>query len=256
MPALRSNHAFVTLVLATALTACGGSSHLMAEAPQPVQPLAPSQNAATVVFMRPSGLGFAINFTIVDQSGRFVGEAVAESHFAVTVPPGEYLFIADAENTDVVHANLAPGLIYYINVAAQMGALSAGVNMDPVKPTEPEWREIPKSLAESKRLIAMLSSGQTELNSDPSKLRKMVDDGKRKWAEFSPAEKAMHALELGDGAGLRPSPPPMPQYQTGAPQPQYQPAVLQSPPLQQPPTATPQQYTPAPVTPAPVAPGS
>src|SRR5205814_6740720 len=114
------------------------------------------------------------NFTIVDHNGRFVGEAVAESHFAVTVPPGEYLFIADAENTDVVHANLAPGLVYYIAVAAQMGAFSAGVNMDPIKPTEEEWRKIPEYLKESKRLVSLLSAGQGELNADPEKLRKMV----------------------------------------------------------------------------------
>ena len=211
----RSASALVTLALTFMVTACSGSSHLMVEAPKPAPQLAPTPNAATVVFLRPSGFGFAVNFTIVDQNGRFVGEAVAESHFAVTVPPGEYLFIADAENTAVVHANLAPGLIYYVNVAAQMGAFSAGVNMDPVKPSEAEWREIPKSLAESKRLISLLAQGQGELNADPNKLRKIVEDGKRKWAELSPQDKAAHALELGDGMGSSSAPPPQPQYQAG-----------------------------------------
>jgi len=266
----RSASALVTLALTFAATACSGSSHLMAEAPKPPAPLAPSPNAATVVFLRPSGFGFAVNFTIVDQNGRFVGEAVAESHFAVTVPPGEYLFIADAENTDVVHANLAPGRVYYVNVAAQMGALSAGVNLDPVRPSEAEWREIPKSLAESNRLIALVAQGQAELNADPANLRKIVEDGKRKWAEFSPQEKAAHALDFGDGVGSSSPPQPMPQYQAGGPpmQPQYQPAGLpqgQPPPGQPPPNAPPQGapppppqgppaappgYTPAPVVPA------
>src|SRR5688572_2321883 len=146
---------WIALTFALVLGGCAGSSSLMADAPTPAPSLNPAPGSAVVVFLRPSGVGFAVNFTIVDQAGQWLGEAVAESHFAVQLPPGTYQFVAHAEDTDVVQATVAPDRIYYVLVTPQMGAFSAAVHLDPVKPNEAEWKDVPQMLAETKRLIPL-----------------------------------------------------------------------------------------------------
>src|SRR5215469_7514801 len=98
---------FVAVAL-LGLAGCAGSSEYMREV-RPAPPIAAPADHAVVVFVRPSGLAFAINFAIIDQDGHWMGDAVSQSHFAVAVPPGEYTFIGWAENTDIVKASLAPG---------------------------------------------------------------------------------------------------------------------------------------------------
>lgn len=54
-------------------------------------PVAPAPDRATVVFIRDSGFGFAVNSrSSIIQEG-MPGDAVARSHFAIEVPPGSYL---------------------------------------------------------------------------------------------------------------------------------------------------------------------
>src|SRR4051812_10248497 len=79
------------------------------QAPRGTPALSPVADAATVVFVRNSGVRSAINFTILDQDGDLLGDSVAESHFAVDLPAGQYFFVAKAENADVVRANLSVG---------------------------------------------------------------------------------------------------------------------------------------------------
>ncbi len=256
----------IVLAGALALGGCAGKSRLMAEAPTPAPPIAPAPGSAVVVFMRPSGMGFAINFTIIDQAGNFVGDSVAEAHFAVQVPPGTYLFIANAEDTDVVQATLAPDRIYYVEVIPQMGALSAAVKLDPVKPSEPEWNQVPKMLAETKRLIPLHDQGQQELKSDPAKLAEYIKDGQEEWAHLSPADRTQRTITATDGApagggqpaaypppGAPPYPPPPgapPPYPPPAGAAPYPPPPGAPPPY--PPPAAP--YPPPPTPPAPAAP--
>src|SRR5258708_29744080 len=93
------------LLQTAAITACSGSSQYMKEVTAP-QPITATADKATIVFVRPSGMGFAVNFAILDQQGHWVGDAVAQSHFAVALPPGQYMFVAWAENTATLTANL------------------------------------------------------------------------------------------------------------------------------------------------------
>ena len=55
--------------------------------------LGPAADAARVVFFRHDGAG-AIIFTVMDEQTHFVGDAAAGTRFAVTMPPGDHVFIA------------------------------------------------------------------------------------------------------------------------------------------------------------------
>jgi len=212
-------HFVLSVALGVSLFGCVGSSHLMADAPASAAPIAPSAGVASVVFARPSSFGWAVNFTIVDHNGRFIGDAVANSHFAVQVPPGEYFFIADGENTEVVHATLAPGKVYYVEVAARMGILTARVSIEPLRRDTDAWRAIVGSLAATRRLVPLSSTGQAEIDRNAKAVQRRVERAKQRWAELSPAERAARTLAPDDGTGDTHSGPPVPSSAPATPQP-------------------------------------
>lgn len=55
--------------------------------------LGPAADAARIVFFRHGGAG-AIIFTVMDERTHFVGDAAAGTRFAITIPPGDHVFIA------------------------------------------------------------------------------------------------------------------------------------------------------------------
>src|SRR5262249_19140836 len=83
---------------ALALLGCSASSKYMIE-PHGLVNLQPPFDKAVVVFVRPSGFARAMSTTILEDNGRFLGDSLPESYFAVLEPPGPHVFIAWAENT-------------------------------------------------------------------------------------------------------------------------------------------------------------
>lgn len=187
--------------LAVALTGCAGNSQFMVEAPAGTPRVAPAPNVATVVFIRESGLGFLVNFAIVDQASNFLGEAVAKSHFAVQVPAGRYFFVArGGEGTDVVRAEVAAGSLYVIRVSPRMGMWQASVVLDPIKRSEPEWSSVPRWLAGSNHLLQLTSAPQYFAGAPGNQsLAAQLWEGV--------TNKAERTLELADGTS---SPLPLP----------------------------------------------
>src|SRR5947209_1481562 len=91
---------------------CATSTRNMVQINPPRRLMAPPDQAL-VVFVRPSAFAWAVSANVLDESGRFLGDATARGHFAAVVPPGRHLLIIWAENTDVLEAELAPGRIYF-----------------------------------------------------------------------------------------------------------------------------------------------
>jgi hypothetical protein len=192
----------------------------MAPAPAPAPAFAPAHGVATVAFLRPSGLGSAITFMIIDHNGRFLGDSTAGASFSVQLPPGEYLFIAEGENTAVMHANLGAERLYYIEVVPKMGLLSARVGLEPIKPGTDAWRKLPETIPDTTRLVPLFREGQAAIDATPDVIQKRIATAKEKWAGYSPAERVELGLEPADGiAGQAPpgapiaSPPPPPATQ-------------------------------------------
>lgn len=126
----------VALCLMLLLAGCAGSSRYMTKAPPPQ--FDPAKGKAIVHFVRPSGMGFAINFQVWDRD-RFIGLSQAKSYFSYVCEPGRHLFIAIAENRVAVDADLAPGKVYYITTGPRMGGWKARVAMTPVKKGSEYW---------------------------------------------------------------------------------------------------------------------
>jgi len=109
---------WVVFALIVVFMGCTGSSKYM----QPAAPLqGPSPGKALIYFMRPSGMGFAINFQIWD-GDHFIGLSQAKSYFGYECQPGKHLFVGFAENKRGLEADLEEGKTYYALTQVKMGS--------------------------------------------------------------------------------------------------------------------------------------
>jgi hypothetical protein len=182
---------------ALALTGCQGSSEYMQVVREPKPITAPSDKAV-VVFLRPAGLGFAINFAILDQRGNWLGDSVAQTHFSVALPPGEYLFVAWAENTAALKATLTPGRVYAVEVIPTMGFGSARVIMEALTPRHEHWPLLGGWLQQTATLEP-LPTGVAHMQQRHDDAVKRVASAQENWAGYSDEDKALRTLRAEDG---------------------------------------------------------
>jgi hypothetical protein len=126
------------LVVLIFLSGCAGSSQYMVKA---TPTAGPSTEKALIYFMRPSGMGFAINFQIWD-GDHFVGLSQAKSYFAYECEPGKHLFMGFAENRVAIEADLEAGKSYYIGTNVRMGAWKARMDFSPVTRGSELWNKV------------------------------------------------------------------------------------------------------------------
>jgi hypothetical protein len=185
------------LSLAAGLAGCSASSDYM----HPVGPpqLAAKADAATVVFIRPSGYAAAIGTTILDDKGRFLGDSLAETYFVSQVPAGEHTFIAWAENTAALKAQLAPGKVYYVEVSPKMGALSARVHLLALTSRSESWGELQGWLADSQAMQVDERAGQAYLAERAEDVQERIRRAREALTEYDAEELAERTLRPEDG---------------------------------------------------------
>ncbi len=135
---MKSYLRIVPFIIVILFAGCAGTSRYMVTA-TPIE--APSSGKALVYFMRPSGMGFAINFQIWD-GDHFIGLSQAKSYFAYECAPGRHLFIGMAENKRGVEADLEAGKSYYIITQVKMGAWRARMAFVPVTRGSEFWNKV------------------------------------------------------------------------------------------------------------------
>ena len=144
------------------LVGCNASSDYMHPG---VPPSAPAADAATIIFIRPSGYASGQLMTVLDTNGRFLGDSLAKSYFSVKVTPGEHVFLVWGENTGALRATVAGGKTYYVEVSTKLGWLSARVHLLALTPRHENWKELQEWLTDSKPLAPDEAKGQAYLAS-------------------------------------------------------------------------------------------
>ncbi len=177
---------------------CSASSEHMRPV-VPGRPTSPVPGEATVVFVRPSGFGAALKQTILDGKGRFLGEALPSSRFAVRMPPGEHTFVVWAENTSAVKANLTAGKLYFVEVSLSMGALSARADLLPVKPGSERWDKLQEWLADTEELEPNPVSGQAYLAERREDVDERIKRANEHLANYDAEAMTAHTLGPNDG---------------------------------------------------------
>jgi len=115
------------------------SQHMRPAGPDAAASYAPGQDQATVIFMRPSSVGGAIQSSVFDVTGsenNLIGIVSYKTKVAYKVAPGEHLFMVIGESADFMKAVLDAGKIYYALVTPRIGVWKARFSLKPVHKDE------------------------------------------------------------------------------------------------------------------------
>ena len=121
------------------LSGCAGSIKNMREVPAGSAEVTPDKGKAVVVFMRPSGMGFAIQSSVFEVKGdnlTLAGIVAARMKVAYRLDPGKHLFMVIGEGADYMGAELLPNKTYYAYVTPRMGVWKARFSLLPVHKQE------------------------------------------------------------------------------------------------------------------------
>ncbi len=163
--------------------------------------LAAPQGKALLVIMRPSGLGSAVRFTVTDGDGRFLGQALAGSYYAVEMDPGEHRLYAWSESVTAMHATLEAGRVYYVLVEPRMGAFVARVALTPFTSRHRDWGRRAEWLSRSRALRVDFAAGQAHFDANREWLLGKIERGRQAWEDLSATRRAELTLGPADGVG-------------------------------------------------------
>lgn len=134
----KSSAFLLTVFLILLVTGCS-SKYMRPAGPDAASSYAPGPNQATVIFMRPSSLGGAIQasvFDVTNSENNFVGIVSHKTKVAYKVAPGEHLFMVVGESADFMKAVLEAGKMYYALVTPRIGVWKARFSLKPVHKDE------------------------------------------------------------------------------------------------------------------------
>jgi len=178
------------------LVGCSAHSDYMHAGTPPAPPTA---DAATVVFIRPSGYGGGQRMTVLDADGRFLGDSLPKSYFTVKVTPGEHVFVVWGENTGAMRANVAGGKTYYVEVSPKLGVISSRVHLLALTPRHENWKELPDWLKESRPMAPDEAAGQAYLAKRHDAVQERVRRAREILAEYDEKELAARTILPQDG---------------------------------------------------------
>ncbi|XXJ18192.1 hypothetical protein ACR42D_01280 [Desulfovibrio caledoniensis] len=139
------------LVLFSLLLLTGCASSQMMQLPEGVAPYTASPDKSTVVFMRPSAFGGAVQSYAVqydNETPEFIGIVSTNYKIAFQTSPGEHLFMIMRENTDYLKADLAANHIYYVIVEPHLGFMKTRFSLEPVTASQLDTQDFKDDLAE------------------------------------------------------------------------------------------------------------
>lgn len=194
--------AWALLVLVLLMSGC--QSGLMTKAGNTSQTVVPDD--ATVVFLRPSVFGGAVQASVYDVTGGqtiFGGIVSSKTSVQMHVPAGQHLFMVIGENADFMNAELSAGKTYYVWVRPRPGVWKARFSLIPIH-NDPsakynlqsndfaDWKRDSAPVVKTASADAWYQQNKTDIES------KRLDYMK-KWDRMEPQDKAELALHADDG---------------------------------------------------------
>jgi hypothetical protein len=166
---------------------CAGSSKYMIEAAHPTS--MPAEKAV-VYFLRPSGMGFGVNFQIWDRD-KLIGVSQAKSCFRYLADPGKHLFLGIAENKVAVAADVQSGKTYHIIISPRIGRSEAWMVFEPVLKGSENWEDIGKIRTELQYIEAKpeeLAAEEVERKQQAQKLVRFFEEWEKYMVKLSPED--------------------------------------------------------------------
>lgn len=190
---MRKNMVFMVAlgVFVLFLTGCAGSSKYMKLAQEKPDQYRPGKNQSSVVFMRPSGLGFAIDSAVFDITGKdnkIIGIVSAKKKVIYKTDPGFHLFMVTGESGDFMKANLEAGKTYYALISPRMGMWKARFTFEPVTKAQLSSDEF-KQWFDSCELVENTPDTYVWVNENAKNIQSKKDDNIKDWQEKPDSEK-------------------------------------------------------------------
>ncbi len=165
------------LAIVLLLGACAGSSSYMKSTQSLLQP---TEQKALVRFLRPSGMGAAVNFNVLD-GDKVIGNSVSKSQFDYLATPGKHLFIATGENKAFLEADLQAGKTYYIITRIYPGAWYARVAFVAVNRGSEYWDKVSELERELQRLEPDQEAIRKWEDANRDKIRNILAQYENEW---------------------------------------------------------------------------
>lgn len=162
-------------------------------------PLRAPPNAALVVFVRPSSYAGGMLVPIIDENGRFLGEAGPKTHFAVVTPPGDHVFIGWIGNTSLVRTRLLAGKTYFVEIGPTWGVLKPRVQLLAVTPRSKSWEKLAEWIAETDQMTPDLAGGQAAFDRKHDDLQSHIHDAFEVLRDYDDVELDKHTVRPDDG---------------------------------------------------------
>jgi len=196
---VRCASGLISLAFVVLLAGCAGNvahmDQLDVAAPAP----SPAPGKAMIVFLRPSGMGFAVQSTVYEVTGGkvdIVGVLPAKARTAYQAAPGEHLFMTVGENAEFMSADLEAGKTYYAKVEPRVGAWKARFVLTPVNRTEAATTEFNKDLDDCK-WVAKNSDTEAWFSGTRSEIESKRSQYYSDWAKKPESERARLLREYG-----------------------------------------------------------
>lgn len=190
----------VLLLLSFVLFGCAGTVKHMQVVPPGKVVDKPKNGNAVVVFMRPSTLGFAVQSSVFNVTGKkseLVGVVAAKKKVAYQVKPGKHVFMAIGESADFMYAELEKNKTYYALVTPRMGLWKARFSLKPVHANELNTDEF-KEWVNSCEWVETNESSYAWANSNMESIKEKRAEYYQDWMEKAPADRPK--LRASDGS--------------------------------------------------------
>ena len=187
----------VAILFLLTLGACAGTSDYMSAVPPEKADYKVEPDKAMVVFMRPSGLGFAVQssvFDITDGTAKFIGIVSAKKKVAHYTTPGQKRYMVIGESADFMGADLSADRVYYALVTPRMGLWKARFSLRPVDSATVNSDEF-KDWYGDTEWVEIRPSAKTWASENSASINDKMNDYLPEWLEKS--EKPM--LTANDG---------------------------------------------------------
>ena len=182
---------FPVLLLALILSGCAGKIKNMQAVPPERVVSTPADGKALIVFMRPSGIGFAIQssvFEVEENKPKLVGIVTAKSKVSYQVEPGEHLFMVVGESADFMSAELVADRTYYALVTPRLGVWKARFSLKPVHAEELDSPKFNEWVSGCKWVEKTLDSDNWE-SSNMASIQSKHNEYYDKWMGKEPSER-------------------------------------------------------------------
>lgn len=185
----------ILLAIMLFLVGCTGSVKNMQVAPTGTVNTVPKKGKSTVVFLRPSSLGFAVQssvFEIKDNTAHLVGIVAAKKKVVHEVNPGKHLFMVVGESGDFMSADLLPNKTYYALVTPRIGLWKARFSLKAVHQSEMNSAEFNEWLNEC-QWVRKNSASVAWANQNKQSIQSKFTEYYSDWVS-KPSDKQPHLL--------------------------------------------------------------